>query len=207
MLMRLKIIGFVLLILGFSSCMNDMKLITNRLNGDFYQNIQTDSKPIQMVARIRPVRKPDKKEAWIYMEQALVGSDLERPPYRKRLYHLVNEVVGVKKMIACRIYEFPEETEPQININNLSLINSQVQSQAIPVFDCVYYFNVNGDKISGQLGKEGYCLVDDGQTSQINNQDISILENYIRSEDQGFRLDRTQIWGVERTAVFHQSKE
>lgn len=174
--------------------LTDFQLLTRWMTGSFNSSAQAqaDSSYFNISLEMHPIWADNEDGKWIYVEQAVVGS--EDKPYRQRVYHL-REVDGV---FISDIYKLPNA---KLYINQFgnramfSLISPKDLNQKV---GCEVILRKEGDQFMGSTGERSCPSTLRGATYATS--EVTVTENQMISWDRGYSEDEEQVWGAEKGA-------
>jgi hypothetical protein len=140
---------------------------------------------------VRPIWASDKKNHWLYVEQAAASS--ENKPYRQRVYKLELSEQGFKSII----YTLPEQEKWAGAYKNPALFNSLKPSDLVLREGCTVYIH--------ELSKgvfDGFTLDDDCESNlrgaKYATTKVVITPKVLLSWDQGYSEKGEQVWGAKK---------
>jgi hypothetical protein len=170
--------------------------LTQWMTGDFKSERTESAREDHFDVRvhIRPVWQQKKTSAWLYVEQSIVLNDVEEPPFRQRIYHLVQKT---KDTIICKIYLLPDASENWAGAYlNLQLFDLLKPTDLIAQEGCTIYFTRRQQNAFRGGMQEKTCESKLWDSKFVRSNGIVVKETSFQVNDQGVdEKGKSRKWG------------
>ncbi|MBK6728788.1 MAG: chromophore lyase CpcT/CpeT [Xanthomonadales bacterium] len=166
--------------------------LLGHLNGDFSSRAQAerDHAYFEVLLSMRPIWSERSDGPWLYVEQAIAGS--EDKPYRQRIYHLRAEADSV----VSEVYELPGDALRFVGAQrDPAKLASLDPAQLLPRIGCELRLQRHDDgSYVGRTGERS-CSSDLRGASYATSEAVIVADRF-HSWDRGFDATGKQVWGA-----------